>query len=270
MNVATSMYLSFDTILLSVLAPGNYQTGLYQLAAKLKSFILTAITAIVNVITPRMSYLTRDGESGEYTLLLKQSFSFLFTLSLAIGTYMIVYASPLVVFISSEQFIDAVPSVRIAGLIIFVVSLSNILGPLILIPNNREKVFSIACLVSMPVSLLINLLLDGHYGAIGASIALLCAETVSFLIQAWACRKELKNDINLMDLGRSIAACAVAVLMSILYLTLLPLKSSFLTLLGSIPVFGLTWSIMLIIFKEPAMTLVLRKLIPVHAKHRKH
>ena len=83
MNVATSMYLSFDTILLSVLAPGNYQTGLYQLAAKLKSFILTAITAIVNVITPRMSYLTRDGESGEYTLLLKQSFSFLFTLSLA-------------------------------------------------------------------------------------------------------------------------------------------------------------------------------------------
>lgn len=269
MNIATSMYLSFDTILLSVLSPGNYQTGLYQLAAKLKSFILMAITAIVNVITPRMSYLTRDGESGEYISLLKQSFSFLFTLSLAICAYMIVFARPVVIFISSDQFIDAVPSVRIAGLVVFVVSLSNILGPLILIPNNREKTFSIACLASMPVSLLLNLVLDGHYGAVGASIAILCTECVSFFIQAWACRKELKKDISVREISKSIIACAVAVLASILQLNFLPSDSSIITLLESIPIFGLTWVVMLILLKEPSMRLITNKITQTHPRHSK-
>lgn len=269
MNIATSMYLSFDTILLSVLSPGNYQTGLYQLAAKLKSFILMAITAIVNVITPRMSYLTKDGENSEYTSLLKQSFSFLFTLSLGISAYMVIYAEPLVIFISSKQFIDAVPSVRIAGLVIFVVSVSNILGPLILIPNNREKTFSIACLAAMPVSLVLNMLLDGTYGAVGASISILCTEITSFIIQAWACRRELKDDVSWKDLSRSIGACAMATVISLLYLRFIPLESAFLTLLGSIISFALVWAIGLLILHEPAMMLVVRKFIPPHAKHRK-
>lgn len=270
MNISTSMYLSFDTILLSMLAPGNYQTGLYQLAAKLKTLILTAITAIVNVITPRLSYLTKDGISGKYTLLLRLSFSFLLTFSLAIGAYMIVYAEPMVVFISSKRFLDAVPSVRIAGAIIFIVSVANILGPLILIPNNREKIFSIACLTAMPASLILNVLLDGRYGAIGASIALACTELVSLLVQIWACRKELRSIVTVKLLAKSIIPSAAASAASLAYLEFGPTPSAFMTLLVGTAIFGLVWVIGLLTVQEPTAMLVLRKFLPERGKHVNH
>ena len=270
MNISTSMYLSFDTILLSMLAPGNYQTGLYQLAAKLKTLILTAITAIVNVITPRLSYLTKDGISGKYTSLLRLSFSFLLTFSLAIGAYMIVYAEPMVVFISSKRFLDAVPSVRIAGAIIFIVSVANILGPLILIPNNREKIFSIACLTAMPASLILNVLLDGRYGAIGASIALACTELVSLLVQIWACRKELRSIVTVKPLAKSIIPSAAASAASLAYLEFGPTPSAFMTLLVGTAIFGLVWAIGLLTVQEPTAMLVLRKFLPERGKHVNH
>lgn len=267
MNISTSMYLSFDTILLSMLAPGNYQTGLYQLAAKLKTLILTAITAITNVITPRLSYLTKDGINGKYTSLLKLSFSFLLTFSLAIGAYMVVFAEPMVIFISSERFIDAVPSVRIAGVIIFIVSVANILGPLILIPNNQEKIFSIACLTAMPVSLILNVLLDGRYGAIGASIALACTELVSLLVQIWACRKELHAIVTIKVLAKSVLPCCAAIVASLAYLKVIPSLSAFLTLLGGTAIFGLVWVIGLLFVRESTAMLALHKFLPQHGKH---
>lgn len=204
MSVVTSMYTSFDTVLLSSLSGNNYQTGLYQLASKLKAFLVTAATAAINVLVPRLSYYSKtNNEDTEYRALLKKSFSFVLFLGLVMACILWVFAKPIVIIVSSAKFIEAIPSVRIIGLVILTVAMSNVLGLLILVPSDKEGFFAIACTVAMPVSVVLNVLLDPWIGALGASLALLFAELTSFLMQVYFCRHTLRCIIDIADVFKT-------------------------------------------------------------------
>ena len=217
MSVVTSMYTSFDTVLLSSLSGNNYQTGLYQLASKLKAFLVTAATAAINVLVPRLSYYSKtNSEDAEYHALLKKSFSFVLFLGLVMASILWVFAKPIVIIISSVKFIEAIPSVRIIGLVILVVVMSNVLGLLILVPSNEEGCFAIACTVAMPVSVVLNVLLDPWLGALGASLALLFAELSSFFMQAFFCRHTLRRIVDVADVFKTFCTIGLACFMALI------------------------------------------------------
>lgn len=213
LSIASSVYLAFDSILLGMLSPSNVQVGLYQLASKLKGICFSVINAIIGVLIPRLSYYAkRDPE--KYGALLRRGWGFLLNLCLGIALYLLVYAYPLVVLISSEKYADAVLPVRIIGLVNLLSCMSYFFGLCILSPLDQESKLARANLAGAPISLVCNLLLDGTFGATGAAISVCLAELVIFLMQLHDCWPVLREHIDASDVLRTfmshIMAAAVA------------------------------------------------------------
>lgn len=213
LSIASSVYLAFDSILLGMLSPSNVQVGLYQLASKLKGICFSVINAIIGVLIPRLSYYAKK-DPEKYGALLRRGWGFLLNLCLGIALYLLVYAYPLVVLISSEKYADAVLPVRIIGLVNLLSCMSYFFGLCILSPLDQESKLARANLTGAPISLVCNLLLDGTFGATGAAISVCLAELVIFLMQLHDCWPVLKKHIDASDVLRTfmshIMAAAVA------------------------------------------------------------
>lgn len=215
LSIASSIYLSFDSVLLGLLNANNVQVALYQLAAKLKGICWSVINAIIGVLIPRLSYYAKK-DSKKYDDLLKRGFGFLNNLCLGIMAYLFVFAQPLVVLISSNKYSAAVVPVQIIGVVNFLSCMSYFFGLCILSPLGRERKLAEANLLGVPISLFMNIGLDGYLGAIGAALSVLAAEASIFAKQAYDSRKELKRIVDVRMIARTVAshlAAFVAALM---------------------------------------------------------
>lgn len=65
-----------------------------------------------------------------------------------------------------------------------------------------------------PVSVALNLLLDGPFGAVGAGVALLATEATVLRIELWCARDVLSSFVRPRDLARMAASNAAAVAVS--------------------------------------------------------
>ena len=213
LSIASSVYLAFDSILLGMLSPSNVQVGLYQLASKLKGICFSVINAIIGVLIPRLSYYAKN-DLEKYGALLRRGWGFLLNLCLGTALYLLVYAYPLVVLISSEKYADAVLPVRIIGLVNLLSCMSYFFGLCILSPLDQESKLAKANLTGVPTSLVCNLLLDGTLGATGAAISVCLSELVIFLMQLHDCWPVLREHIDASNVLRTfmshIMAAAVA------------------------------------------------------------
>lgn len=205
LSIATSVYTAFDSILLGMLSPSNVQVGLYQLAVKLKGICSGVVNAIISVLIPRLSYYARN-DLEEYGTLLERGCGFLLNLCLGIALYLLVYAYPLVVFISSEKYVGAVSSVRIIGLVNLFSCINYFFGLCILSPLDQESKLARANLAGVPISLICNFLLDGSFGATGAATSVCLAELVIFLMQLHDCWPVLKKHIDSANVLRVFAS----------------------------------------------------------------
>lgn len=65
-----------------------------------------------------------------------------------------------------------------------------------------------------PVSVALNLLLDGPFGTVGAGVALLATEATVLCIELWCARDVLSSFVRPLDLARMAASNAVAAAVS--------------------------------------------------------
>lgn len=207
--ISSSLYLSFDSVLLGMLNPNNVQVALYQLAAKLKNICFKVINAIIGVLIPRLSYYAKN-EREKYEGLLTRGFGILVNLCIGVMFYLLLFAHPLVVLISSSKYSAATIPVQLIGIVNFLSTMSYFFGLCILSPLGRERELASANLIGVPISLLLNILLDGHFGAIGAALSILATETAIFLNQAYCCRDILKQLINARKLIHTVISHIVA------------------------------------------------------------
>lgn len=84
----------------------------------------------------------------------------------------------------------------------------------ILSPLGRERQMAVSSIGAAPVSVVLNLLLDGPFGAVGAGVALLATEATVLCIELWCARDVLTSFVRPRDLLLMAASNAVAVAVS--------------------------------------------------------
>ncbi|PJM78661.1 flippase [Bifidobacterium scaligerum] len=212
-NLATSLYLTLDTILLGFFTVGSYQLGLYQLVMRLKNVILAGMGSISNAVLPRLSYEVRKHTDVFFSLLKKtSSFSILFSGTIAI--YLFFMAQDIVLLLAGSNFIESVPSMQIMSFVIIVVAISGVTGFQILTPLGKEKYMTISTIIGAIIDIVLNVLLDPSMGAFGASLALLAAETTITAVQLVFCRKYIRESLDVRNvlvivLSLFITACVL-------------------------------------------------------------
>lgn len=245
--LAVSIYTSLDTIMLGLIC-NNEAVGLYTVAVKIKSILLTFVNSISAVLFPRLSYYIEKNNTDDYKKILSKSITLILMICIPLTTFFMLEARDSILVLSGSKYLAAVPGMILLMPILLISGFSNIIGNQILLPHKMDNFFLKAVVAGAVVDFLLNLLMMPIWGYIGATLATLFAEIVQASIQIYYSKSYLRQALNYKSLA-GIAISTVISGMVILGLSYFFSMASFLKLLIACAAFGVVYAVMLSVFK---------------------
>lgn len=187
--IAISLYKYMDKIMIGNIS-SKMQLGFYENSEKIINIPLTIISSFGTVMLPKMSNLINHGNSQSQKYIeISMNYVMLLSFGLAGGLVGISKVfSP--VFWGNE--FEAC-SLVIAGLAITIPfnAFANVIRTQYLIPTSKDKEYTVTVFAGAVVNLIVNCMLIGRYGAIGAMIGTIVAELVVCVLQVFLVRHDL-------------------------------------------------------------------------------
>lgn len=199
-KILTSMYTSFNVIYLGF-AGGVTEVGYYTTASKFYTVILGFFTAFTGVMLPRMSSLVSQKEYTQIRRLSSMSFSLLYTFSIPLIFFCIVFAPQLIWLLSGNGFEGAIIPMRIIMPLVLLIGMEQIVIIQLLMPLKQDRSVFLNSLFGAITGIALNLLLVQHYYSIGSACVWVTSELVVFISALYFLNKKIKNIIPWRDLG---------------------------------------------------------------------
>ncbi len=190
-QVAVQIYTVLDKVMIGAIIPDKTITGYYEQAQKIIKLLLTIITSLGTVMIPRIANIFVTGDKETIHKHLDNSFRFVYTFAFPMIFGLMLVANNFVPSFFGQGYDQVAILICIISPILLMIGLSNVIGTQYLLPTKRQREFTISVTVGAVVNLLLNFILIKNYGAIGASISTVIAETVVTLIQFIYVRKDL-------------------------------------------------------------------------------
>lgn len=177
-TVAVSLYTLSTPLILGLMSDAE-QVGFYSAADKLRGAFLGIFLVLGGVIYPRVSRLFLEDQNN----------AFLFIKKLIINASIILVISSLIFFLFSaeiagvilgQQYLDSKVLIQIMSPMIILIPFSVILSNYVLLPLGHSRLFAKVPLITLCCHMGYSFILCKLYGALGASIAILITEIVSF------------------------------------------------------------------------------------------
>lgn len=185
MSAAVSIYTVLDTTMLGFIK-GDEAVGIYTAATKINRMVIMMITAATAVLLPRLSYYA-DKDRNEFLRLANKAVQFVVMFSVPCAAGLFILAEPAVLLFSGEQFLPAVPVMKIMNAVIVFIGLSNVIGIQIFMSVGKEKYTLFSVIVGATANFVMNMILIPRFGAKGAAIGTVCAEfSVTAIQVVWA------------------------------------------------------------------------------------
>ena len=206
LSLAVSIYTNMDTVMLGFMK-GDTEVGYYNLATKIKTVLVAALTALGTVLLPRLSFYYSAGEKEKLKHLLEKSIHFtaLTTFPAVLFFYMISRDAVLV--LGGEEYLPAVACMKIITIAVLAVSFANIACTQILAPTGRERYTMYSTIAGAMVNLVANTLLIPRSGASGAALGTVMAEITVAVIQIYYARDYYLPLLNKNVFGKILWSC---------------------------------------------------------------
>ena len=188
------LYTTLTPTILAIVA-GPVAVGYYSLADKARQLAQSAIAPISQALFPRMSHLFKTDQAKARQLLFRSS-KYIVAISACTSVTLWLLAEYAIILLAGEQFRPAVGVLHWLSPLPFIVSLSNIFGVQIMLPNHKTIAFTRILGAAGVLSLVLIYPLIVWQGATGASINTLiteCVVTISMAIYIW--RTGILNEI---------------------------------------------------------------------------
>ena len=207
--------MQLDTFLIGFISGDKY-LGYYSVANKLLRYSITFITIIGTVLIPRLSYLW-ENDKVKYYEFLNISLKILLLISIPCSFFFLIFANNIINFFGGPDFQPAILTLKLLSPLCVIVSIAYFVGNLILFPQGKEKLYTIAVSISALFSVCINWIVIQYFNQNGAAVVQAVSETLAIVLMIYFTRKELK--INIFDKSFLITLMMIFVI-SILFMTL--------------------------------------------------
>lgn len=180
-SIAISIYAILDTIMLGFLT--NYEeVGYYNNATHISKSLLPIVTSLAAVAIPKLSVYIQTNNWNEINKIANKSMSIVTFLCFPIF-FGVVAIAPIFVplFFGNLYYGTIIPLQIIIGLVV-AIGLNNLTGLQLLIGLGMDKLFLKSVVVGSVSNFLLNLFMIPLYGASGAAISSVFAETMIFLV----------------------------------------------------------------------------------------
>lgn len=167
-SIAIMIYMKIDQIMLGQMV-GDKAVGIYSAALRLSEIWYFIPLAIVASVFPAIIEAKKYSEI-EYYARLQKLYDLMVMLSLVVAVPMTFLATPLVVLLFGQAFVDSGPVLAIhiwASLFVFL----GVASGKWFIVENRQLLSMQRAFVGMIMNVLLNVLLIPEYNAVGAAIA---------------------------------------------------------------------------------------------------
>lgn len=216
-SVASVIYLNSDITMLGTMK-SNREVGIYAAATKMNQVLCQLIKSICTVVLARLSFYKSNDKEDEYNSLLTSVFKSLVLLIIPAMFGMFLLAPQIIMLISGASYMDAVPTVRILVLNLFLSPINGFIAYQIFMPIKKEKIIFWATCGGAVSNIIMNVVLIPYFSYNGAAIATVMAEGMVMLISI----RLGKRYINIKNTGIGeyikmfVAACPMIVFYFIL------------------------------------------------------
>lgn len=176
-QILNSMYISLNVTYLGFVS-GETEVGYYTTAFKLHHILIALFTAFTGVMLPRMSSLLADNKIEEFKKLINKANSVLFSFSVPLIIFTIVYAPIIIRIVSGIGYEGAIIPMRLMMPLILIIGYEQILVIQTLMPLKKDNAILNNSIVGATVGLFLNILLIPSLDSVGAALVWLCSEIV--------------------------------------------------------------------------------------------
>ena len=244
MSIATTIYTNLDNVMLGFMK-GNEEVGYYGAAVKIKSILVSLVTSASSVLLPRASYYVDKNMREKFYEVLRKTMHFIILSAIPMAIYSILYAKESIFFLSGNEYENAITPMRIIMPTLILIGITNILGIQMMIPLEMERKVLESEVVGAIVDFGLNLILIPTYGASGAAVGTLVAETIVLIYQSVAVRNipvQIYKEVSFFKIFFASFAAIIAAIM----IKLLKISNICTLLISAVVFFGMYFLIMLI------------------------
>lgn len=250
--IAISLYTIMDKIMLGSMS-NMKEVGYYESSSKLAMIPTMAVTALGNVMLPRMSNLIAKGKHNEAMKYIQKSLMISVILSSSMAFGLSAVSKEFVPLFYGKGFDKCKIIISVLALSGIFVSWANVIRTQYLIPNKKDKIYIISVFLGAIVNITINIILIPYLQSVGAAIATLFTQLSVFIYQAYMVRKEIKIGSYFKQ---SLPLVISGFVMYIIVVNITIISNSLITLIVKILVGGIIYTILVIFY----YSLVLKRL----------
>ena len=183
-SVAVSIYQVFDTLMLGFMADYQ-QVGFYNSATYISKAVISIVGSLSAVVLPKMSQYYKAKEIDRINDLVSKSFLLVSFIAFPAAVGLACLAPTFVPLFFGAKFSGTIIPLMILSLLIVIIGLNGIPCIQILVSLGYDRLFCYAVLMGGVSNFLLNLILIPAWGADGAAIASVCAETLVLGSSVW-------------------------------------------------------------------------------------
>lgn len=205
-NVAISVYILLDTVLLGFLA-NDLAVGYYSTAVKIAKIPLAFMTALSVALIPRISASFAGGNHAYVRNLVRKSFTYIILLSVPIGAGLYLLAPEIIRLLANEHFLPAVRVVRVLAPLTLLIGLSNLFALQMLTAMGKERLTLYAVTLGMILSVACNLVLIPRFSYMGTAYTTLLTEALVTVMTGWYAIRFFTVRLPYALIWQSLVAC---------------------------------------------------------------
>lgn len=248
MNVSKGMANKSDILVLGLMGTIE-MVGIYQIASKIENMVIAAVESVGSVLLPRLSSYKSSGNDDRYSGLLGYGVDF----ALIIGLYslcgMVLCAPQIISILGGEIYMSAVaPLVALAPAVLFA-SGTNVVSQVLFI-YDRERLFALANIISLAVSIGLAVILIPILGIMGSGLAISVTQFVRFAVSVCYAKQYMSGSFGRTDGIKIVTSAIVSFLVGLVVSQLVPTSNDFAQLLATGSAFSLVFFLALACFRE--------------------
>lgn len=155
-NIAGSIYVNSDATLLGYMC-GDYEVGLYSAAVKIYNMVKTFLSAIITVITPRLTVYFGQKKENEFKGLLEKSICLIITLVIPMFIGLELLATDIIEIFCGQEYADAVLTLRVLCPSLVFSIIAYLLMSGVMLPNRRDKEIMKISITSAAINVIANI-----------------------------------------------------------------------------------------------------------------
>lgn len=190
-SVASTVNANTDTIMLGFIH-NDYSVGIYSFAVKIKTILVSFITAALTVTIPKLSQYAVKKDFLNCRKLIVQLSEIVLYLSAASAFFFSFFSKTIILILGGKQYLPAQLCMIILNMCLIILGYTWILGVGIMQPFNMQNKYAKTMWRAMCINIILNIILIPFFGSTGAAIATFISELFN-LICFWHYTKTILN-----------------------------------------------------------------------------